>query len=105
MTAAATRKAALRNSPHWLDALELGPGPLRPNAAEIWAAQLPDVAIYARRRELHERTEAPVIETVATCPSATAPLPRHRSAVADAFRNAGLLVAVAAVLAACAHWL
>lgn len=74
MNTANPRKAALRNSPTWLDALDLGdePAPVlvrpsEPNAAEVWAASLPtssELVIRARRVELTERA-APVVMPIA----------------------------------------
>jgi len=114
-------KATTRNSPRWLDALELPgdeiqvrvyPAPRvrsveidTRNAAEVWAATLPDLAIYARRRELHLRTEAPAYTAPEQVVLAVTPLPHHRSALRDAARNAALLLAAVSGLAACMHWL
>lgn len=88
------RKATTRNSPNWLDMLEL---PVDEPLPRVYPPAR--TKIHLRRRELTKR-----VYPAAAAPT-PAPLPRHRSAVADAFRNAGLLVAVAAALAACAHWL
>jgi len=87
-------KADIRNSPRWLDALDL-PGD------EIQVRVYPPARtkIYLRRRELTKRVY-PVAAS-----AAPSPLPRHRSALRDAVRNAALLLAAVSGLAACVHWL
>jgi hypothetical protein len=107
------RKKALRDSPDWLDSLELGESPtadlkesspsspsgrrwvVPKNKADAWDERLPDpghLAIMERRRELDARTYAPPVKP--SVPKYTNLGPPRRKAInplGEAVRNGALL--------------
>lgn len=111
--------------PSWLSALdleddsvEIDVSDLEPrdnrNAAEIWGATLPTLAEMRITEERVRRSRRPTTPLraqrenydedggVVSCVQG-APLPRHRSALTDATRNAGLLCAVAVIVITIIH--
>jgi hypothetical protein len=94
MTYSNHRKAAIRNSPNWLDALDL---PAEAPLPRIYPE--PRTAIAARRRELTARTYV----RLAPAPMPAAPR-RPVSAIRDAIRNAAILALVALAIVACVRW-
>jgi hypothetical protein len=103
------RKKTLRESPDWLDSIELGESPppdleespppggrrvIPKNKADDWEERLPDpahLAIMARRRELDARTYTPPVEP--SVPKYTNLGPPRRKAInprGEAVRNAAL---------------